>query len=52
MTGGDERAMGFWLSFAFGPALDDVWSFDNVRRQCLHDKFGRTVAVSERGTPR
>jgi uncharacterized RDD family membrane protein YckC len=41
-------AMGFWLIFAFGPALDYMWSFDNPRRQCLHDKFGRTVAVNER----
>ena len=41
-------AMGFWLVFAFGPAVDYLWSFDNERRQCLHDKFGRTIAVSER----
>jgi len=41
-------AMGFWLLFAFGPAVDYIWSFDNERNQCLHDKFGRTVAVSER----
>jgi uncharacterized RDD family membrane protein YckC len=45
-------AMGFWLIFAFGPAIDYISSFEDRRRQCLHDKLGRTVVVNERDTRR
>jgi uncharacterized RDD family membrane protein YckC len=40
-------AMAWWLILFFGPAIDYLWSFEDGQRQCLHDKFGRTVAVQE-----
>ena len=40
-------AMGFWLILFFGPSVDYIWSFEDLRHQCLHDKFGRTVAVND-----
>ncbi len=45
-------AMGFWLILFFGPSVDYLWSFESEGRQCLHDKFGRTVVVNERDTRR
>jgi hypothetical protein len=45
--GRSAAAMACWLVFAFGPAIDYLWSFEDRRRQCLHDKLGRTVAVQE-----
>ena len=45
--GRSATAMAWWLLLFFGPAIDYLWSFEDGRRQCLHDKFGRTVAVQE-----
>jgi uncharacterized RDD family membrane protein YckC len=45
--GRSAAAMACWLILVFGPAVDYLWSFEDQRRQCLHDKLGRTVAVQE-----
>jgi uncharacterized RDD family membrane protein YckC len=45
--GRSAAAMAGWLILFFGPAVDYLSSFEDRRRQCLHDKLGRTVAVQE-----
>jgi uncharacterized RDD family membrane protein YckC len=45
--GRSAAAMACWLVLFFGPAVDYLWSFEDRRRQCLHDKLGRTVVVQE-----
>lgn len=45
--GRSAAALVAWLILTIGILVDYLWSLGDKRRQCLHDKIGRTVAVQE-----